>query len=359
MTDDRPFRRIAWGTALGLQISGRALRLARVKTGVLATLLVGLILFFEHRYSWTGQNAYDQTNTLHRFNAPIRAAAVIAVVILGWAFARAAPRALGPILLRHMDQSVAGTVGFLIRLATVAITAIIAAGFAGEDLRGLLVGGAFTAVIVGLAAQQTLGNLIAGSVLLTARPFRVGERVRLQGAPGRIEGLVTTVGLLYTSFAAGDEQIMVPNSVVLNSALTPLREPDSVKLRARLRAGTKPGDLQQLIEDALTTPLRSSPSVTLEELDGDEVIVQITATPMRSEDGADLASELLEVVARETPQAPDTDTDSDPDLDSDSDSDSDDADVTGETAAEPPPAAHPAAADPAQPGAPETAPETR
>ncbi|HEY5198958.1 MAG TPA: mechanosensitive ion channel family protein [Solirubrobacteraceae bacterium] len=339
MTRDRTHRRIAWGTALGLQISGRALRLARVKTGVLATLMIGLILFFEHRYAWTGESAYNQANTLHRFNVPIRAAAVIAVLILGWAFARDVPRALGPVLLRHLDPAVAGSVGFLIRLGTVAITAIIAAGFAGENLRGLLVGGAFTAVIVGLAAQQTLGNLIAGSVLLTARPFRVGERVRLQGSPGRIEGLVSTVGLLYTSFADGDERIMVPNSVVLNSALTPLREPDSVTLRARLRAGTKPGDLQSLIEDTVATPLRSSPTVTLLELAGDEVIVQITATPMRSEDGAELASELLEVVARETPQAADSD---------------------GSAAASPPPPAEqPPAPDPRQSGGPDTAPRTR
>jgi small-conductance mechanosensitive channel len=338
ITERRPIRRIAWGTALGLQISGRALRVARVKTGVLATLLVGLILFFEHRYAWTGESATNQTNTLHHFNSAIRAAAVVAVVILGWAFARDVPRAIGPVLLRHMDPTVAGSVGFLIRLATVALTAIIAAGFAGENLRGLLVGGAFTAVIVGLAAQQTLGNLIAGSVLLTARPFRVGERVRLQGSPGRIEGLVTTVGLLYTSFADGDERIMVPNSVVLSSALTPLREPDSVRLRARLRPGTKPGDLQRLIEDSLTTPLRSSPSVSLEELDGDEVIVQITATPMRSQDGAELASELLEVVARETPQSADSD---------------------DQPEAVPPPAEQLADPDPDQSGGPDTAPRTR
>ncbi|HWH11395.1 MAG TPA: mechanosensitive ion channel domain-containing protein [Solirubrobacteraceae bacterium] len=343
MKPERAHRRTAWAAALGL--SGRALRMARVKTGFLATLLIGLILFFEHRFAWTGESPSNPTNTLHHFNVPIRAAAVVAAVVLGWAFARDVPRALGPILLRHMDPSVAGTAGFLLRLATVAVTAIIAAGFAGEDLRGLLVGGAFTAVIVGLAAQQTLGNLIAGSVLLTARPFRVGERVRLQGAPGRIEGLVSTVGLLYTSFADGDERIMVPNSVVLNSALTPLREPDSVTLRARLRAGTKPGDLQRLIEDALTTPLRASPSVTLIELDGDEVIVQISATPMSSEDGAELASELLEVVARETPPS------------------SDAADPAGPAEAEAAPTRSPAeqsaAADPAQPEGPEAAPKTR
>ena len=65
----------------------------------------------------------------------------------------------------------------------------------------LAVGGAFTAVIVGLAAQQTLGNLFAGIVLLSARPFVVGDRVRLQGGDlaGQIEGVVSSLGLLYTT----------------------------------------------------------------------------------------------------------------------------------------------------------------
>jgi small conductance mechanosensitive channel len=40
---------------------------------------------------------------------------------------------------------------------------------------------AVTAIVVGLAAQQTFGNLFAGIVLLSARPFRIGERIRLQG----------------------------------------------------------------------------------------------------------------------------------------------------------------------------------
>ena len=45
---------------------------------------------------------------------------------------------------------------------------------AGLKPETLAVGGAITAVILGLAAQQTVGNLIAGTVLLSARPFRVG-----------------------------------------------------------------------------------------------------------------------------------------------------------------------------------------
>lgn len=93
---------------------------------------------------------------------------------------------------------------------------------------------------------------------------------------------------------------MVPNSVVLNVAVLPLREPEAVNLRARLRPGMTPSDLQELLEKSLDTPLRDSPRITLEELDGEEVVVRISATPRVAADGRQLSSELLGIVSRET-----------------------------------------------------------
>ena len=63
---------------------------------------------------------------------------------------------------------------------------------AGLNPATLALGGAITAVVLGLAAQQTLGNVIAGIVLIAVRPFKVGDRVRLQagGLAGQIEGVV-------------------------------------------------------------------------------------------------------------------------------------------------------------------------
>ncbi len=92
----------------------------------------------------------------------------------------------------RMDPATAGTVSFLIRLVMIAVAALLALRVAGLDPRTLAVGGAITAVVIGLAAQQTLGNLIAGMVLIAARPFRVGDRVRLQAGAvaGQIEGVV-------------------------------------------------------------------------------------------------------------------------------------------------------------------------
>ena len=295
------------------QISPRVVKRARLEVLVLLPLFVAIVTIYHNRADLFGREVGPYTDSQHVFHpahkylepaleTPITIVTVLLLVILGWAIARDIGRGLGPALFRRLDPATAGTVGFLIRLATVILALIVALEVAGIEAKTLALGGAFTAVILGLAAQQTLGNLFAGTVLLSARPFRVGERVRLQGGglAGQVEGIVSSLGLLYTTFATGEDSILVPNSVVLNVAILPLREPDGVNLRARLRAGMTPGDLQEILEHALQTPLRDSPRITLEELDGTEVVVRIAATPRVASEGRQLASELLAVVSRET-----------------------------------------------------------
>jgi small conductance mechanosensitive channel len=209
-------------------------------------------------------------------------------------------RAIGPTLLRRLDASTAGTVGFLIRLATLVLTVLVALRLAGLKPQTLAVGGAITAVILGLAAQQTVGNLIAGTVLLSARPFRVGERVRVHagGVAGTVEGTVSSLGLLYTTLANGADRIMVPNNVVLAAALVPVREPSGVDLRARLSADTKPSDLHRLLEESISVQTRSDPDVELEEIEADRVIFRVRAIPSRPADGPALADQVVAALDR-------------------------------------------------------------
>ncbi len=296
------------------QISPRVVKRARLEVLVLLPLFIGIVLLYDNRVSLFGRTvaaipkhdgkpgAAAHKVLEQALETPIRVVTVVALMILGWAIARDVGRGLGPPLFRRLEPATAGTVGFVIRLATVVVALFVALRVAGIEAKTLALGTAFTAVIFGLAAQQTLGNLIAGTVLLSARPFRVGERVRLQGGPlaGQLEGTVSSLGLLYTTFATGDDSILVPNSVVLNVAVLPLREPEAVNLRARLRAGMTPGDLQEILEKSLQTPLRDAPRITLEELDGEEVVVRIAATPRVAAQGRHLASELLGIVSRET-----------------------------------------------------------
>ena len=267
----------SWREAgLARQLSARAVKRARIQLFVLIPIGIATYILYKHRVELFG------------VDTPARVVAAALLLAIGWQVARDIGRSVGPAMFRRMDPATAGTAGFLIAMRVV-----------GLDPRTLAVGGAFTAVIFGLAAQQTLGNLIAGTVLLSARPFKVGDRVRLQGGQvgGQIEGVVSSLGLLYTTYASGEDSIMVPNSVVLGVAVTPLREPEGVDLRARLPADVAPSEVQALIQEAVQTPMRDVPRILLEELDGDDVVVRIQATPEKAIDGPKLASEVLAAVA--------------------------------------------------------------
>jgi small conductance mechanosensitive channel len=246
--------------------------------------------------------AYVRREQLFGVDTPVRVGAAVLMVVLGWALARDLGRFSAPALFRRMDPATAGTVGFLIRLVFIGVAALLALRVAGLQPETLAVGGAITAVVFGLAAQQTLGNLIAGMVLISARPFKVGDRVRLQagGLAGQIEGVVASLGLLYTTLAQGRDSVMVPNNVVLIAAIVPLREPAAVDLRARLRPDVRPSDLQALLEENVRTPTRSEPHISLEEVDRDEVIVRIAATPLSESDGPQLADEVLAAIGAVT-----------------------------------------------------------
>jgi small-conductance mechanosensitive channel len=280
----------AWRqVGLARQLSRRAVRRARIESLVLLPVLAGIFLVYEYRdvlfpRSW---------------DTGARVVTALALLSVGWQFARDVGRAIGPTLFRRMDQGTAGTVGFVVRLVTMAAVAVAAARLAGLGTGTVALGGAATAVVVGLAAQQTLGNVIAGTVLINARTFRVGERVRLQGGglAGSVEGVVSSLGLMYTTLASGADTIMVPNSVVLSVAVVPLREPEAVALRARLRPGVTPVEVEELLKETLDTPIRGAPRITLEELDGDELVVRISATPENPADGARLATEILRAIA--------------------------------------------------------------
>jgi small-conductance mechanosensitive channel len=244
---------------------------------------------------------YLKREELFGVDTPVRAGAAVVMVILGWALARDVGRFASRALFRRMDPGTAGTAGFVIRLIFILLTAALTLRFAGLDFGSLAVGGAVGAVVLGLAAQQTLGNVIAGVVLIGVRPFRVGDRVRLQagGLAGQVEGVVSSLGLLYTTLARGADQIMVPNNVVLSAAVVPLREPASVDLRARLRPDVRPSEIQSMLA-AIETPVRGDPAIVLEELDADEVVVRIQATPLDDTDGPRLADEVLAAVASAT-----------------------------------------------------------
>lgn len=287
----------AWERAgLSIDTSKGAVRRARGEIAVALPLLVAVLVVYSNRYSIFGIKPGSDADSWIRWGT------VALLLLLGWTVARAIGRAAGPTFFRRMDPATAGTFGFVMRLLTMAITILLALGVAGVNAASLIAGGAFTAIILGLAAQQTLGNLFAGLVLITARPFRVGERVRLQaGAIGGIqEGVVSSLGLMYVTLARSADRIMIPNIQVLSAVVIPVREPNSVDVRVRLSSGIRPSQVQDILDEQIRTPTRSPAVVLLEEIDQDDVVIRVQATPESADDGATLADEIISALASVT-----------------------------------------------------------
>jgi small-conductance mechanosensitive channel len=263
---------------------------ARRQVLLVAPLLVIVLLAYRYRIDLFG------------VDEPVRFACAVALIALGWWFARDVGRAASPALFRRLEPPTAGTVSFLIRLILLGIALLVALRTAGLDARSLAVGGAFTAIVFGLAAQNTLGNVLAGILLLSARPFRVGDRVRFQGGglAGQVEGVVMSLGLLYVTLAQGEDTIMIPNNVAISSAVVPLREPAAVDLRARLKPDVKPSELQRFLEEHVHTPTRSQPHISVEEVDDEEVVMRVNAVPEIDRDGPKLADEILAAISQVT-----------------------------------------------------------
>jgi small conductance mechanosensitive channel len=93
----------------------------------------------------------------------------------------------------------------------------------------LLAGASIASVVIGLAAQSTLGNLVAGISITIYRPFRLGDTIQVAAPTGTEIGVVETLSLGYTTLRTADGRfIVVPNalaasqvSINLSSNYTP------------------------------------------------------------------------------------------------------------------------------------------
>lgn len=84
----------------------------------------------------------------------------------------------------------------------------------------LLAGVSVVSVVVGLAAQNTLGNLVAGFSLVLYGQVRVGDKIRLDSPVGALTATVEVISLGFTILRDDQgNQVIVPNSVMMSSTI--------------------------------------------------------------------------------------------------------------------------------------------
>jgi small conductance mechanosensitive channel len=84
----------------------------------------------------------------------------------------------------------------------------------------LLAGASVASVVIGLAAQSTLGNLVAGVSITIYRPFRLGDTLQVTAPTGTDIGVVEMISLGYTTLRAPDGHLIVlPNAIAASQVL--------------------------------------------------------------------------------------------------------------------------------------------
>jgi small-conductance mechanosensitive channel len=81
---------------------------------------------------------------------------------------------------------------------------------------GILASSAVLGLVVGLAARQSLANMVAGVMLAVTQPIRIGDRVTFEETTGRVDDITLT----YTYLDPGDGRLVViPNESIVSGVL--------------------------------------------------------------------------------------------------------------------------------------------
>src|SRR5271170_7663587 len=176
-------------------------------------------------------------------------------VVLALLLSRGLRAALHTSMLRtgHVDRT---TISFLQQFGSVLIWVVVLILYAHliPALRSmgtaLLAGASVASVVIGLAAQSTLGNLVAGIAITIYRPFRLGDTLQVATPTGTDIGIVELISLGYTTLRAPDGHLIVlPNSSAASQVIINLNAtfaPWPITITIRLSRNANQEEARQL-----------------------------------------------------------------------------------------------------------------
>lgn len=120
---------------------------------------------------------------------------------------------------KQSNQS-AKSIRSIIRILSAIVMIAILASYVSQNPAIAASIGAVTGIVVGFAAQNLIGNMIAGMSIAITRPFKIGDKITIFGNTGT----VTDIGLLYCVLLMKDGDIVrAPSSLLLTTSII-LRE---------------------------------------------------------------------------------------------------------------------------------------
>ena len=209
---------------------------------------------------------------------------LIAVIILvaGWSLSRWLARWMRRLLLHstHIDETLKPLAINLVRYAILAVTLVVVLGQFGVQTTSLIALVGAAGLAIGLALQGTLSNVASGVMLLFLRPFRVTEKIVVNG----ITGTVHEIGLFQTELITDDGlYVVMPNSslfsgTIINASRQPTRRTDlSVDIDRDVDINAARSAILEAVSREPRVLKMPPPQVVVDNLDGPKVLLTLQA----------------------------------------------------------------------------------
>ena len=231
-------------------------------------------------------------------------------LVLALILSRVLRLALGTAMERHAAHIDRTTVSFLQQMGTAAVWVLMLILYAHliPALRAmgtaLLAGASVASVVIGLAAQSTLGNLVAGVAITLYRPFRLGDTLQVTAPSGTETGNVELISLGYTTLRTDDGRyVVLPNSVAASQVtvnLTHFGATTPVKVVIRVARESDLDAARELtVRIAHETAGANTPvSCVLTALEAASAVFELRLTPGPQADAAALRARLITQLAK-------------------------------------------------------------
>lgn len=109
---------------------------------------------------------------------------------------------------------------------------------------GILASSAVIGIVVGFAAQRTIGNFIAGLLIAFSQPIRLGDHIEIED----LSGVVEEIGLTYTFIRTSDnDRLVIPNEKIASDTI----RNSSIRSRRKLAQVTVPVPLDRDLDTVI------------------------------------------------------------------------------------------------------------
>jgi MscS family membrane protein len=148
---------------------------------------------------------------------------------------------------RMLNEQLFSVVSKTLKAFIVVVAVLVTTQNLGLNITAMLASLSIGGLALGLAAQDTVANLFGAVAVFVDKPFRVGDRIRLDG----IDGTVETIGLRSTRVRNLDGHLItVPNKTMGNATITNITRRPSI--RTEMNIGITYNTPAERVKHALT-----------------------------------------------------------------------------------------------------------